>query len=571
MTPPQGEFLVADQLDFTQSAEGFSAPAADLPFRLPLELTVEDAETIAELCQHAEGEERERYALTALRIGILALRQARGQVDGEQIRHQTERMLLALDRQLSEHAALVHNRLTASLKDYFDPESGRFQERVNRLIRKDGDLEDLLRRQIGTEDSELSKTLAAHFGQESPLLKFLNPDESRGLLKALRDTFAEQLTQQRERILGEFSLNNKEGALSRLIDELGTQHGKLTDNLQVQIDGVVKEFSLDEENSALSRLVKNVEGAQRTITREFSLDNDASALSRLKGMLESTQQAIDANLTLDSDDSALARLRKEVLDILAAHRETNQSFQEEVKLTLSKMVVQRDEAARSTTHGLVFEDVVCEFISREAGRLGDIATRTGATTGQIKNCKVGDCVVALGPESAAPGARIVVEAKEKDQYAIAKARDEIDEARTNREAQVGLFVFSARTAPTELTAASIVRHGNDVFALWNPEDPATDLFLKTAFTLARALCIRAAQHREAETADFQAIDEAICEIEKRTESLNEIETAANGIQSGSERILKRVGLCRKALVQQVETLREKMDELRQLTANDSDA
>ena len=102
------------------------------------------------------------------------MRQARGQVDGEQIRRQTDHMLLALQTQLNEHATLVHNRLTASLKDYFDPDSGRFQERVNRLIRKDGELEDLLRRQIGTEDSELAKTLSAHVGQESPLLKLLD-------------------------------------------------------------------------------------------------------------------------------------------------------------------------------------------------------------------------------------------------------------------------------------------------------------------------------------------------------------------------------------------------------------
>jgi hypothetical protein len=414
----------------------------------------------------------------------------------------------------------------------------------------------------------LTKTLAAHFGDESPLLKLLTPDESRGLLKALRDTFGEQLQSQRDRILGEFSLDNKDGALARLIDELNTHHGKLTDNLQEKIDGVVKEFSLDEENSALSRLVKNVEGAQRTITREFSLDNDASALSRLKGLLESTQQAIDSNLTLDNDESALSRLRKEVLDILAAHSKTNQSFQEEVKLTLSKMVVQREEAARSTTHGLVFEDVVCEFLSREALKLGDIATRTGETTGLIKNRKVGDCVIELGPESAAPAARIVVEAKEKDQYLIAQAREEIDEARRNRGAQVGLFVYSAGLAPDEMLAAPLVRYGNDVFVIWNPEDPATDLLLKTAFTLVRALCVRTARHSDAEAADFQAIDEAICEIEKRTEGLNEIETSAKTIQSGSEKILKRVELCRKALVQQVEILREKMNELRQLSGSD---
>ncbi|HLJ11695.1 MAG TPA: hypothetical protein VKU82_10915 [Planctomycetaceae bacterium] len=556
---------MADQLECTTADAGFSTTAADLPYHLPLDLTVEDADTIAELCQHPEGDERERFALSALRIGVLALRQARGEVDGEQIRRQTDRMLLALEAQLAEHAGVVHNRLAGSLKDYFDPESGRFQERVNRLIRKDGELEDLLRRQIGTENSELSRTLAVHFGNESPLLKLLTPDESRGLLKALRDTFDEQLRFQRERILGEFSLDNKDGALSRLIAELSTRHDALTENLHGKIGEVVKEFSLDEENSALSRLVRNVEGAQRTITSEFSLDNESSALSRLKGLLEATQHAIDGNLTLDSDDSALSRLRKEVLEILAAHSKTNQSFQEEVKLALSKMVVQRQEAARSTTHGLVFEDVVCEFVSREALKLGDVATRTGETTGLIKNRKVGDCVIELGPDSAAPGARIVVEAKEKDQYPIAQARQEIDEARKNRDAQIGLFVYSASLAPDEMAAAPLLRYGADVFVAWNPEEPATDLFLKTALTLTRALCVRMARQHDAQAADFRAIDEAICEIEKRTEGLNEIETSAKTIQSGSEKILKRVDLCRKALVQQVEVLREKMDELKQLT------
>ena len=535
--------------------------------RLSLDLVVDDPETVAELLRHSEGAERDRYALAALRIGVLALRQVRGEVDGEQIRRQTEHMLLVLQERLNDHAGQVHNRLAASLKEYFDPESGRFQERVNRLVRKDGELEEVIRRQVGGGESEMAKTLAAHFGQESPLFRLLSPDESRGLLSALRDTFGEQLVVQREKILGEFSLNNKEGALSRLIVELQEQHGQLTENLQEQIDGVVKEFSLDEENSALSRLVRNVDRAQKTITSEFSLDNDASALSRLKLLLESTQQAIDDNLTLDNDESALARLKKEVVDILEAHSKSNQNFQEEVKLALKQMIVQREEAARSTTHGIAFEEVVCEFLIREAQRFGDVAERSGATTGLIRNCKVGDCVVELGPDSAAPGAKIVAEAKEVAQYSLSKARAEIEEGRKNRGAQIGLFVYSAATAPAELESSPLLRFGNDVFVKWNGEDPATDLFLKTGFTLARALCVRTARQTQAQAADFLAIEEAICEIEKRTEGLNEIETSAKTIQSGSEKILKRVELSRKALQVQVEILREKIDEFKQLSGD----
>jgi hypothetical protein len=560
---------MAEKLRVAPVDEGAAAVAHELPFRLPLELAVEDPDTIAELCQHAEGEARDRFALTALRIGVLALRQARGQVDGEQIRRHTDYLLQALESQLGQHAELVHNRLSASLKDYFDPESGRFQERVNRLIRKDGELEDLLRRQIGGEGSELAQTLASHFGQESPLLQLLTPDESRGLLKALHDTIDEQLQSQRDRILEEFSLNNKQGALSRLIDELNSRHGKLTDDMQEKIDCIVREFSLDEENSALSRLVRNVEGAQRTITREFSLDNEASALSRLKGLLESTQQAIDANLTLDSDDSALSRLRREVLEILDAHSKTNQSFQEEVKLALQRMVVQRKEAARSTTHGLIFEDVVCEFLSHEAQKLGDIAIRTGDTTGLIKGCKIGDCVIELSPESAAPGARIVVEAKEKAQFSLAKAREEIERARDNRGAQIGLFVYSTRTAPSEFQAAPLQRYGSDVFIAWDPEDPATDLVLRTACTLARALCIRAVQHSAEQSADFQAVDAAILEVERQTNFLGEIENSAEDIQRGSEVILNRIRITRKSLIRQIDLLREKMQELKQFTGGES--
>ena len=100
------------------------------------------------------------------------------------------------------------------------------------------------------------------------------------------------------------------------------------------------------------------------------------------------------------------------------------------------------------------------FLQSESQRVGDIATRTGNTTGLIKHCKVGDVVVDLGPDSAAPGARAVAEAKEKAGYSLANALEELDQARKNRGASVGLFVFSKRTAPEGLQP--IHRYGSDV-------------------------------------------------------------------------------------------------------------
>ena len=52
-----------------------------IPYSLPLELVVTDPEIITELWAKREGRERDEYALGALRLGMLGLRQLRGQID----------------------------------------------------------------------------------------------------------------------------------------------------------------------------------------------------------------------------------------------------------------------------------------------------------------------------------------------------------------------------------------------------------------------------------------------------------------------------------------------------------
>ncbi len=534
---------------------------------LLLELTIEDRDTVDELCGYPAGPEREAFALHALRIGVLALRQARGRLDVDLIQRETQRMLAGLQSQLNAHSQEMHTRLAGSLKEYFDPQSGRFQERVQQLVKQDGELEQVLRRQIGGTDSELARTLVAHVGQESPLLKILDPTQSRGLLQALRETVEAQLLAQRNHVLKEFSLDNKEGALARLVGELSTNHGQIAKSLGDKVDQVVREFSLDEENSALSRLVRNVDRAQRTISLEFSLDNENSALSRLAGMLDSTKQAIDDQLTLDGESSALARLRRELLSILDTHAKSNGEFQEEVKVTLAKMAARREEAAKGTRHGLDFEQALAAFVEFYTQRSGDVAERTGTHTGLIKNCKIGDVVIELGPESAAPGARIAIEAKDDAACSLAKAREEIEQARKNRDAQVGLFVLARRCAAEG--TEEVQRYGEDVFVLWDPDDTQTDVHLKAGLTIARALCIRAQRQSEAQEADFTAITEAILEVEKQSNFLGEITKATDTIRSQNDKIVERVRKSRASLERQVEILRESMIDLKRTCGGES--
>lgn len=540
--------------------DGFG-PEGEIPDRLVLDLDVRDPDTITELCnQHPEL--REEYALKALRIGVLALRQAKGVIDGDAVRKESDRLLNSMQERMTQHADAVHNRLNDVLKDYFDPTDGRFHERLERLVKRDGELEEILRRQVGQEDSELRKTLVSHLGSDSDLMKMLSPDESKGLLSALRDTLELQLTNQRDQVLQQFSLDNRDGALHRFISELTDRQGELSDKLEQRIDDVVREFSLDDESSALSRLVQNVDRAQRTITNEFSLDQEESALSRLKQLLEKTNSAIHQQLSLDDDASPLARLKREMFKLLEDQNTTSREFQQEVRVVLETMQARKHEADQSTRHGLVFQDAVEQFVMNESNRVGDIASATGSTTGLIRNSKVGDCVIQLGPESAAPDARIVIEAKEDQSYTLAKARAEIEVARNNRDAQVGVFVFSAKCVSDGVE--SLTRFGDDIVVVWDPENPSTDMYLKAAVSLARALCVRSNRLDEATTADFTEIDRAILEIEKRANSLGDIETWTKTIYSNAEKVLKRVETSRKAFTRQLEVLREKTSEMKQV-------
>src|SRR3990172_3492487 len=223
----------------------------ELPYSLELELVVRDRDVIAALSEYAEGGERNEYALEALKIGVLALRHVGGQATADLIQRESARLVKDMQQTLEQHKQLVSSQLGSTLKEYFDPQDGRFSERVQRLVARDGELSKLICGLIDGENSVFARTLMAHVGRESPLMKQLDPQQSQGLLAVLKQTVDSQLTQQRDQVLKEFSLDNKDGALARLVGELSAKHGDLTKDLQDKIDEVVKEFSLDKPDSAL--------------------------------------------------------------------------------------------------------------------------------------------------------------------------------------------------------------------------------------------------------------------------------------------------------------------------------
>ncbi len=528
---------------------------------LVLNLVIDDPEVSTELRRRAEGHARNTFAVSALRIGILALRQAQGNVDAEVLRNEGQRLIAELSRELALGVQQIDSKIAGSLKLYFDPQSGHFTERVERLVRKDGDLETVLRQQIGDgESSELARALARRIGETSPLMRRLDPQDAAGIARSIETSVKEVLDSEQNRILGEFSLDNESGALTRVVAQLGLTNDKLQGNIEKQIKAAVREFSLDDENSALSRLVKKVEEAKDRITDEFSVDNQDSAINKLNLVLAETRQSIDENLTLDNEQSALARLRKQLTDVLDDIQTKNQRFQEDVSGKLASLVTRHQEEMRSTTHGISFEDEFCAFLQREAQRAGDVFTASGSKPGAIPRCKTGDAVIQIGTEAAAAGERIVFEAKSSKKYSLADARQEIEEARKNRSASVGVFVFAKDTAPQGLQPFTRIDH--DLFVIWDTADPSTDIYLSAAVSVAKALLFRQKVTETQSEGDLQGIELAVNILEKQLKGLEDMETWTSTIQSNGGKIAKEIVKIRETAKVQIEQLRVCLDALK---------
>ncbi len=517
--------------------------------RILLQLEVSDPEIVSELGQRPAGPARDAYAQLALRIGVIALRQANGVLDGNRVQREAEKLLEQLGSALEGYRAKLTDELKSALSQYFDPRSGQLPQRLERVLGQDGELGRLLANHLHGETSTLARTLASHVGQDSPLLRLLDPGRRDGILDLLTRAIEAELIKQRTQILQQFSLDDKDSALSRTIDEMVGANDNLRKKLAADLNTVKSEFSLDNEQGALARLVKRVEQAHKAIQQQFTLDDEQSALSRLKKELDETSGVIRSRLTLDDDKSPLSLLRRELVKIIKENEETNQKFQEEVKSSLAALQARRAEAVRSTRHGLEFEDAAGVVLRKLAK--GDLFDECGHNPGKIQRSKVGDFVIELGPDSAAAGSRIVVEVKKAAGYTSSKIRQELNQARENRAAEVGLFVLAKAAAsgfePFE-------RYENDVVVLWDAEDESTDVILEAGLSVARALAIRKHRQTDKLTAEVGAIDQAIAKIAKEAEDLSEISKWAVTVHSNGEKIRRKADQLQERIADQIQII-----------------
>ena len=528
--------------------------------RMTLELIVTDPDVCSELRAHETDDERNRYALAALRIGVHAMRQAAGVIDATSVRDEVSQMLHSLREVLAEHSVQCTGGISNSLKGYFDPESGQLTQRLDRLVKRDGELDELLNRHLGEDASTVAQTHAAHVGDQSPLFKMLSPEQANGLLASLKEVIGLALQSQRDQIVKNFSLDDKTSALSRLLTEVTDANGKLRKGLADDVAEVRNEFSLDNEEGALTRLVNRVEKAQEQISDQFSQDNEDSAMSRMAKLLETVNGTVKGSLTLDDEASPLSLLRRQLLEVIGQIEKSNTEFHTEIRETVATLKARKLEKARGTRHGDDFQDAVGEYVEADARNRGDVCERTTNTVGRIPRSKTGDFVLTMGPESVAAGGAIAIEAKQEQGYDLKSVLEEIGKARTNRDAEVGIFVLSKLVAPEEMEP--LTRYGNDIVVVWDAEDCMTDVVLASALSLARALVARRGVVDKERAADLTELDKAMQRIAKDASGLAEIITWSGTITNNGTKIRDKAERLKQDLENQVERLDEHLGRLR---------
>ena len=240
------------------------------------------------------------------------MQQAWGRIDTESVRNEGDRLVAALENRLGQYQDQLRTVLGGTLKDYFDPNDGRFTERVERFIRKDGDLEKVIRTQMDVAAVGLKEAIDDQVGPRSSLAQLLTPGESNALIAAIQRTVDALLVAQREKVIGEFSLDRQDSALDRLLTELRTYHGGVAGDLKDSIASIVSEFSLDKGDSALSRLIKAIREIERQSSFLEEIKTSSSTIKNGADKILNRVETMRAALTkqIEALDTQAGLLRK---------------------------------------------------------------------------------------------------------------------------------------------------------------------------------------------------------------------------------------------------------------------
>lgn len=279
--------------------------------------------------------------------------------------------------------------------------------------------------------------------------------------------------------------------IERRFDEM---HSRFDRQLALTVTSVaeITRGLLDADGGALTAtLDRHRSSLEALLGATFDPDSKKSVIALFDDAIRNAnaehESAIRRLVNADGDDSPLVQLKR---DLAREVKDQLHEVKDDLKAISEKIAINDAVApviALSTAKGFTFEEVLDRLLNRIAAVHGDLAERTGHELGSAAT-KKGDEVVTLSRDDTPGGsARIAYEAKTQ-RLNMRATLAELDEAMTNRDASVGVAVFSDQTlAPT---AVPFQFFGNKAVVVLDPaghEDGA----LRLAYMWSRWVARRA--------------------------------------------------------------------------------
>jgi hypothetical protein len=385
----------------------------------------------------------------------------------------------------------------------------------------------LLDKYLAPKNSVLAETLARQVGDTSPLFKKLSPSESDGLIKVLEGQLRQVMNDEHDTLVRALDPLAEDGAVARFLRSLREELKGADEDRAKQLSTALAALNANDENSLINRLIRETDRSRRALLHAVNPSSPDSPMAIMKHTLT----------TLLKDQA------QSQSELLSQQHDRQERFEKEVREVLVRIEARRTQDQKSPRGGLDFEDAVVDFLAAAVQGAPCVIDATGNTLGLKTRCKKGDAVVRFTGESAFAGAGVVFEAKRDAGYTAQKALDELDAARSNRNATAGVFVMARSHAPEAFPR--FARHGNNVLVTWDESDPASDPYLHAAVTLGLALVTRG------KTIGDKGELEALRDIEGRVENelsrLQRMEKHTESIRRNSDELGEEIRKAQKQL------------------------
>lgn len=438
-----------------------------------VEVTISDARPdTRDLLAALDEQARSDVAIDAWRVGLRALGSAL--VEAREARLEDIGARLRAD--LQEHVLRVgdeqRRRMSELLTHFFDPKDGAMSERLDAFVRDGGELERLLRQHLAGDNSTLAAMLAARVGENSPLFRLLDPNHARGAVQAIQRGVKQALDESRHSLAEALNPRIAGSPVAQFLTQLRHELTETEKRRGNQLEVLTRELDANRQGSLLSQLVRRTTEAQQMLLHAVNPEVEGSPMQVVQASIE--HQLRDAS--------------ERQLEAIEHLRQSQATFHVEVREAIARLEGRREGRGAVASGGNDFEKELLDALFEQAADLPVLRECVGTSVGARPNCKLGDGLLTFTPDGPLPGSRVVVEVKRDRSYTPTKALEELQKARENRLAQVGLFVMASTHAPSGFPA--FARYGEDVLLVWDPQAPGASAMLRAALLLSLALLAR---------------------------------------------------------------------------------